>query len=521
MLQPVSAASASRTIRLRSRHVRTGGSTPARPTRHPVGCILSWNGEQRLPATIASVEPIADEIVVGVDADSAGSHARPGAGRRRSRVPLRPPGDARSPRGCWPWRRPPLTGSCCSTTTSAWSPSFRAPASRRCSPTSDTRTTPSRASGSSPGDAGRYVRALPWFPDWQVRLFRNDRPAGVARAGVPLRVPGDAAWDAARTGRAPALRTLAAADRRARAQGAAVPQPRGRGPVRGVLRAASRRRRPRRWSAVEAEPPRRRALAARAGVLDPTESRGGEAEAPLPPWGARLDVRLPDAASGRGAQFVAGWRRRTPAPSGGLPPRCSGRGCSSPTTCAGATARCSCGTARARRSAGWSTPGSPRRSCRSSRPRTEPGDYVLEWDLVDEGECWFAECGSATGRCRSACRRLADAALAPGPVDSAHGDQPEDAAREATSRTARRPDPARTTRAGGRHGPRRGPRAGGPAAVRWSTSIAPDARVPVHVPPLQLRDPCPGTRTLRSPRTLPMVCGYSYTGGTASGGGFR
>jgi hypothetical protein len=26
----------------------------------------------------------------------------------------------------------------------------------------------------------------------------------------------------------------------------------------------------------------------------------------------------------------------------------------------------------------------------------EPGDYVLEWDLVSEGECWFAECGSAT-----------------------------------------------------------------------------------------------------------------------------
>jgi hypothetical protein len=27
-----------------------------------------------------------------------------------------------------------------------------------------------------------------------------------------------------------------------------------------------------------------------------------------------------------------------------------------------------------------------------------PGDYILEWDLVSEGECWFAECGSGTLR---------------------------------------------------------------------------------------------------------------------------
>jgi hypothetical protein len=27
-----------------------------------------------------------------------------------------------------------------------------------------------------------------------------------------------------------------------------------------------------------------------------------------------------------------------------------------------------------------------------------PGDYVMHWDLVSEGECWFAECGSSVGR---------------------------------------------------------------------------------------------------------------------------
>lgn len=28
----------------------------------------------------------------------------------------------------------------------------------------------------------------------------------------------------------------------------------------------------------------------------------------------------------------------------------------------------------------------------------EPGQYLVEWDIVSEGECWFAECGSATLR---------------------------------------------------------------------------------------------------------------------------
>ncbi|HVT56994.1 MAG TPA: hypothetical protein VHR45_01225 [Thermoanaerobaculia bacterium] len=29
---------------------------------------------------------------------------------------------------------------------------------------------------------------------------------------------------------------------------------------------------------------------------------------------------------------------------------------------------------------------------------TEPGSYLLEWDLVSEDECWFAECGSGVAR---------------------------------------------------------------------------------------------------------------------------
>jgi hypothetical protein len=27
---------------------------------------------------------------------------------------------------------------------------------------------------------------------------------------------------------------------------------------------------------------------------------------------------------------------------------------------------------------------------------SEPGDYIIEWDFVSEGECWFADCGNST-----------------------------------------------------------------------------------------------------------------------------
>ena len=29
-----------------------------------------------------------------------------------------------------------------------------------------------------------------------------------------------------------------------------------------------------------------------------------------------------------------------------------------------------------------------------------PGDYIIEWDMISEFECWFAECGSSTLRTR-------------------------------------------------------------------------------------------------------------------------
>jgi hypothetical protein len=45
-------------------------------------------------------------------------------------------------------------------------------------------------------------------------------------------------------------------------------------------------------------------------------------------------------------------------------------------------------------------PGESARFLFNFRTPDEPGSYLLEWDLVSEGECWFAECGGRTARVR-------------------------------------------------------------------------------------------------------------------------
>jgi hypothetical protein len=43
-------------------------------------------------------------------------------------------------------------------------------------------------------------------------------------------------------------------------------------------------------------------------------------------------------------------------------------------------------------------PGETARFVIEFRAPLEPGDYVVEWDMVSEGEAWFADCGSETTR---------------------------------------------------------------------------------------------------------------------------
>ena len=43
-------------------------------------------------------------------------------------------------------------------------------------------------------------------------------------------------------------------------------------------------------------------------------------------------------------------------------------------------------------------PGEPARFYAEAIAPDEQGDYILEWDLVSEGECWFSECGSMPAR---------------------------------------------------------------------------------------------------------------------------
>ena len=43
-------------------------------------------------------------------------------------------------------------------------------------------------------------------------------------------------------------------------------------------------------------------------------------------------------------------------------------------------------------------PGESVRLLSRLRAPDEPGSYLVEWDLVSEGECWFVECGGRTAR---------------------------------------------------------------------------------------------------------------------------
>ena len=33
-----------------------------------------------------------------------------------------------------------------------------------------------------------------------------------------------------------------------------------------------------------------------------------------------------------------------------------------------------------------------------ARAPATPGRYLIEWDMVSEGACWFAQCGSEAAR---------------------------------------------------------------------------------------------------------------------------
>ena len=183
-----------------------------------------------------------------------------------------------------------------------------------------------------------YLHAAPWYPDWQLRLFRNDPGrvwhTGRVHSGYRVMGPG------CREDRTAILHyealVLTEAERQAK-----VALYRALGAVEEQYQpTAGRERRPL-LPGPAAGAPRPRGRAGRLlGGVEPVPERPA-----TPPWGATLEARVPRSAK-CGEAVVAEVVARNTGRLDWLP----------------------------------------------------PGSYVLEWDLVSEGECWFAECGGRTAR---------------------------------------------------------------------------------------------------------------------------
>lgn len=238
-----------------------------------------------------------------------------------------------------------------------------------------------------------YLHAAPWYPDWQLRLFRNQqaRVWHTGRVHSGYRVMGLGCWE----DRTAILHyeplVLTAAERAAKG-----PFYRAHG---GEGRAEEQHQSTTGWETrpLSARPaPAAIARRPRAGRLVAGVVAVPEAPA-TPPWGAALEVRTPEAA-GCGTMVLAEVTARN---TGGLD--------WSPATGSWPHLHLSHhllgadGTLRQRDGERITlprivAPGDAVCFPFTFRAPDAPGSYLLEWDLVSEGECWFAECGSRTAR---------------------------------------------------------------------------------------------------------------------------
>jgi len=234
-----------------------------------------------------------------------------------------------------------------------------------------------------------YLHAAPWYPDWQLRLFRN-HPARVWHTGrihSGYRVMGTGCWEDRTAILHYEALVLTEAERRAkaavyRALGAEEeyqsPDGRQRRPL--AVRPAAGNQRPR----------------GRAGrLLDGVEA---VPERPAtPPWGATLEARMPESAR-CGEAVVAEVLARNTGRLDWLPPTGAWphlRLSHHLLTAAGSLIRRDGERIPMPRVV---APGESARFLFNLRAPDAPGSYLVEWDLVSEGECWFAECGGRTVR---------------------------------------------------------------------------------------------------------------------------
>lgn len=239
-----------------------------------------------------------------------------------------------------------------------------------------------------------YLHAAPWFPDWQLRLFRND-PERVWHTGKVhsgYRVMGRGCWEE----RSAVLHyepvVLTSEERRRKIDFYRNHGSEGRGEAY-YLPSGQAERRP---VGPGPPPPKAERPRERTGHVVPGIEPVPEPPT-LPPWGAALHVQMPTAARCGAPVLTEILARNTGRlawdTSGSAWPHLS---LSYHLTGEHDDAVVEEGKRFALPRA--VDPGSQARCLLTVRAPEEPGQYHFEWDLVSEGECWFADCGSRPAR---------------------------------------------------------------------------------------------------------------------------
>ena len=239
-----------------------------------------------------------------------------------------------------------------------------------------------------------YAHAAPWYPDWQLRLFRNDRRRvwhpGIVHSGYRVMGAG------CREDRVAILHyepvTLTAQERASKVQYYDAHGSQGRSD-NVYLSAPSSAADARVTSAIarapgDADRPRTHRVVPGVLAVPPAPQ--------LPPWGMALDVAMGAEATSGAPMLAEVVARNTGVlawESGGTWPhvnlsshllRASGEVVS------------------------WDgerfplprivEPGESARFLVTMPAPRDAGAYIIEWDMVSEGECWFAQCGSQVVR---------------------------------------------------------------------------------------------------------------------------
>jgi hypothetical protein len=237
-----------------------------------------------------------------------------------------------------------------------------------------------------------YLHDVPWFPDWQLRLFRRDPRRvwhpGILHSGYRVMGPGCREDRVAILHYEPVILTPEERDAKVEYYRQHGSQGRSDAAYRSMDDAECRQ------STSGPAPAVRRAGGRRSRVLPDVQ-----AVPPVPaspPWRATLDVRMAGEAFA-GSAMLVDVRARNIGPLAWEP------------VSAWPRLHLSCHVRTPdERVALWDgprfpmprvvEPGETARFVIEFRAPLEPGDYVVEWDMVSEGEAWFADCGSETTR---------------------------------------------------------------------------------------------------------------------------